>query len=432
MEIAMIVMFLAVFFAFLALGMRVAFVLAGTCLAIVFFSSDSSLSVMSIAQRTNSQLARAWPLLAIPLFIMVGEIFKFGLAERLVKMSNVFFGGTRGGLAFVTSVASFFFGGISGSAAAEAAAIGGVMIPAMKKAGYDPEFATAVTVTSSTLGPIVPPSLIMITFCWLTDGSIAALFAAGYLPGVLLCLSICLLSYYYAVKRGYPSHRRPPWKESLRLIGSALPALVLLIIIVGGILAGVFTATESAAVAVFYGLILELFFYRDLKWKHIPTVLMATAKMTGVVGLLIAFASAFGWLLTYLRVPLLFTEAVLGMHFSPALYMIIVVAAFAVLGCFLNPIAILLMTVPLLYPPAIKMGIHPLHFGLVTTIALAMGHITPPVGTTLFIGSVISDVPISKLILPIMPFIALMLAVTMILIFWPGAVLILPKLLGYA
>lgn len=420
-----------IFFVLLAIGMRVSFALASMCIAFIILM-PGSVSIVSLIPRMVSQLARAWPLMAVPLFILAGEILKFGVAQRLVNISNIFFGNLRGGLAIVDVVASFFFGGISGSAAAEVAAIGGVMIPSMVKEGYDPEFATVVTICSSVLGPIVPPSIIMIVFAWITEGSVAALFAAGYIPGFFLMLAMSSLAYYYSVKRGYPAYPRPSFRVGLRLFADGLPAVGMIIIIMGGILSGIFTATEAAAVAVVYGLLISAFIYRVLKWSDIPEILISTVKTTGIVGLLIGFAVCFSWLLSYVRIPYTFTDWIISLHLGPTQYMLVVVLIMLILGRFMNPVAALLMTIPLLYPPAVKLGIHQLHFGIIVTVSLAFGHVTPPVGVSLFIGSAMSGVPMSRLVGPLVPFLAVMIGVNIILIFWPQAVLFIPKLLGYA
>lgn len=419
------------FLLLIALGIRVTFALGAVCVMFASLLGDR-VTLTNISDRAVSQLARSWVLLSVPLFIMVGEIFKFALADRLVNMSNVFFGKVRGGLAIVNVVASFFFGGISGSAAADTASIGGILIPAMIRSGYGREFSVVVTITSSTLGPIVPPSVLMIMFAWVTGGSVAALFSAGYIPGALMCLALSLLAYVLAVRRRYPAYERPPLRECMCLLADAVPALLTVLIIVVGIVFGVFTATESAAVAVVYGALVASLYYRELKFKHVPEILMATARTTGVVGLLIAFASAFSWLLTYAGVPFWLTEVIVSLQLGRVGFLLVVMVLLLILGCFMNPVAALLMSMPLLYPPAVALGIHPLHLGAVVVVSLAMGHVTPPVGVCLFIGSAIANVPIARLIPELIPFFAVMLTVDILLILLPEAVLFLPRLLGYA
>lgn len=431
MVLKLVVIFV-IFFVLLAIKVRIPFALGIICFIIINILPIRA-NVINISQRSVSILARSWPLLAIPLFVLAGNIFKTGgMTDDIIKVVNVFFGRIHGGLAIVNVVASFFFGGISGSAAADTASIGGILIPLMVKEGYDADFSTVVTITSSTLGPIVPPSILMIIFAWTTETSIASLFAGGYIPGFCLMLAQSFVSYLISVKRNYPIYKPKPFKESLRIIYKGIPCIIFPFIVLIGILGGIFTATETGAIAVAYALIVSIFLYKKLKWNDIPTILLDTAKVTGMVGLLIAFATSLSWLLTVTRIPYLIAAYLAGINMPAIIFLLISSGIALLLGCFMNPGAILLMIVPLLYPAAMMMGIHTIHFAIVIIVALAFGHITPPVGVCLFIGSAISGLPIEKLIKPLIPFMIINLVTLAILIIFPELILFIPKLLGLA
>ena len=424
---------LVLFFLFLAIGVRISFII-GILVMLGTLIFPITIDVVSIAQHVSSELARSWVLICVPLFIFLGQIIEeSGIAGLMIDAFNIFFGKLPGGLAIINVVAGFFFGGISGSAAAETAAIGGVLIPIMVEEGYPADFSTVVTITSSTLGPIVPPSILMIVFAWLTGTSVAGLFASGFIPGAFLAMTLSILCYIISSKRQYgkKTNMRYSFKKAMAIIFKAMPVFLLPIIIVGGVLGGIFTATESASVAVVVALFLSFFIYRTLSWRKIPRMLVSTVRMTGTCILLVVFASALSWILTFSRLPNIIAEIFISLHFSAIAYLITSCSIMLILGCFINPTAILLMTIPLLYPSAVAIGIHPLHYALTTVVALSFGHVTPPVGASLFIGSSISGVPIGDLILPLMPFLAVMLLTLIIMILFPGLIMFLPRLLGY-
>jgi C4-dicarboxylate transporter DctM subunit len=371
----------------------------------------------------------SFALLAIPLFILAGELMNTGgCGRRLVRFANALVGHIRGGLAHANILASMFFGGISGSASADTAAIGAILIPAMSEEGYDRAFATVVTITSSPIGVIIPPSIIMVLYGWLSGTSVSKLFAAGFIPGAIVGLSLMILSYVISKKNRYGKTAPFQWSELKASFVDALPALVMPVIILGGIFGGVFTATEAASVAAIYGLIIAIFVYKELKPRDIPAVFMRTCVTTGGVMLLIALTAAFGWVMAAERIPLHLAEMFLKFTPTAPAFLLVVILLSLIVGCFLTPTSALIILVPILYPISLRFGIDPLHFGLVLISSLAIGHVTPPVGLCLYIGANISGIPVSGLLRPLGPFIAVMVAVSVLLAMVPDLVLLVPRL----
>jgi len=395
------------------------------------FLFGQTMPLIVFPQRVFSNLADSWLLVAIPLFIFLGEVFnKSGASKYLIDFVNILVGRVRGGLAIVNILTSFFFGGISGTSSADVAAVGGILIPEMNRVGYDNKFSTVVTVTSASLGPIVPPSVMMIIYAWLTNSSVIALFAAGYIPAIFMVISLSLLSYYYSVKKGYPLNQKKEFREIVRITKKALPALVLPMIIIVGIISGIFTVTESAAVAVAYSILISFLFYKELKLSDFPAILYNTIINTGVVGLVIAFASMFSWLLVRANVATLIAGSCNEYIHNSVIFLLVSILLFLFLGTFLNATAAILMIVPLLYPSLQTLGISPIHFGIVTTVAFAIGNVTPPVGVNLFVGSAISGLSVDEMIKTLFPFLVVMILTLIIIALLPNVVLFLPNLLG--
>lgn len=416
------------FFVCLLIGIPITFSLGIASLAAVLIGD---LPIVVIAQRVMPAIVDASVLVCIPLFILAGNVLSYGgMGDRLVNVANMLVGRSRGGLGSANVLASLLFGGISGSAAADTSAVGSVMIPSMERQGYDRSFATAITVISSPLGAIIPPSIIMIVFCWVTETSIASIFAAGYLPGLLLGGVLILVSWVMSVKRGYPVAPAISWGERARIVVDALPALAMPFMIIGGIVGGVATATETAALASVYGFLVSMFYYRDLKWSAVPELLLDTIKLTGVVLLIIAMAAVYGWLMAYDRVPFQVAEALGAMGLSPFAFLAVYVTLMIFLGCFLAPTEALIIAVPILFPVAMQLGIDPLHFGIVSVTALAFGHVSPPVGVCLFVGSAISGLSLGHIIRSLMPFYVAVFAALMLIAFYAPISLIVPQLLG--
>ena len=421
---------LIVFLFFVVIGMPVSIALGvGTLAAAVFFPA---LNPIIIPSRFVGLLSDSYLLLAAPLFILAGNIAaRGGVARAIIDLATVLVGRFRGGLAYVNIVDSMIFGGISGSAVADVSALGTFLIPQMVRKGYDKDFATVLTICTAILAPIVPPSIIAVLYAWLADESVAAIFAGGYLPGLLIALGMAVPTFVIAKRRNYPREPRPTLRSAAEAFGRALPGLMIPVIIMGGILAGVFTPTEAAAVAVVYALVVPPLFYRELRWRELPEIFADSARLSGVIGIIIGMVGAFGWVLTYSKFPLRVAAALTSVAPTWWIFLALAIVLYVFLGTFLTPSEILLITVPVLLPSAQLLGIHPIHFGMVCVIASAVGHVTPPVGLCLFLGMAISGLPMEKLVKPLLPFLGAIIAVLFLVAFIPDTVLLLPRLLGF-
>jgi len=385
--------------------------------------------VVVVVQRMATSM-ESFSLLAIPLFILAGEIInKSGAGERLVKFANRLVGHITGGLAHSNILASMFFGGISGSASADTAAIGSILIPAMAKSGYSKEFATAVTITSSPIGNLIPPSITLVIFGWLAGVQISRLFIAGIVPGILVGCMLMALSFFISKKHNFGTHQEFDLKELWLSFVDSLPALVLPIIILGGMFTGIFTATEAAAVAVVYSFLISIFIYRKPALSELPAVFVKSCKLSGGVVLLIAMTGGFGWIMSIEKIPQYLSAAFLSVTPNGLVFLFSVIAISLIVGCFLTPTSALVLLVPILFPVAQTFRVDPLHFGMVLVSALVIGHVTPPVGLCLYIGSSISGIPVSKLIKPIMPFFGVLVLLSVLIALFPEIVLLLPRLL---
>ncbi|MBX3498662.1 MAG: TRAP transporter large permease [Alphaproteobacteria bacterium] len=391
-----------------------------------------ALNPIIIPTRFVGLLSDSYLLLSAPLFILAGNIAaRGGVARVIIDFATALVGRFRGGLAYVNVVDSMVFGGISGSAVADVSALGTFLIPQMERKGYDRDFATALTVSTAVVAPIIPPSIIAVIFAWMADESVAAMFAAGIVPGLLIGLGMAVPVFVMARKRNYP--KEPP--PSLRQFGGsflrALPALVIPAIIMGGIMFGLFTPTEAAAVAVVYALAVPPIFYREPALRELPRIFADSARLSGVIGMIIGFVGAFGWVLSYSKFPFMVATAIAALHPAWWMFILLVILLYMMLGTFLTPSEIILVTVPVLLPVAQEIGVHPIHFGMVCVIASAVGHITPPVGLCLFVGMAVSGLPMERLIRPLVPFLSAIVATLLIIAFVPDLILFLPRLLGF-
>jgi tripartite ATP-independent transporter DctM subunit len=378
------------------------------------------------------QGVRSFSLLAIPFFIIAGEMMgQGGISRRLILFSNLLVGRVRGGLAQVNCMASMFFGGISGSAVADVSSIGTILIPMMKEKGYDDDFSVGITVTSACQGVIIPPSHNMIIYSLAAGGvSVGRLFLGGFVPGVLLGLGLMLVSYIFAVKRGYPKERRYTWKEALKISRDAILGLLTAVIIMGGVISGVFTATESAAIAVVYAFFITFFVYREIPLRAMKGILYSALKTLAMVMALIAAASAFGWLMAYLRIPALATEALLTVSHNKIVLLLLINLLLLVLGTIMDMAPLILITTPILYPVAIgALGMSPVHFGIMLIHNLAIGLTTPPVGSALFVGCAIGRIRIEQVFKTMLPMWLVMVAVLMLITFVPAVTMTVPNLL---
>ena len=419
------------FFVLLALGVPVAYSLGLSTAAALLLSVPANPALGTVAQRMATGLD-SFTLLAIPFFILAGQIMnKGGIARRLIALARGLLGTLPGGLAHVNILASMLFGAISGSAAAAASAIGGVMTPSMDEEGYDRPFSAAVNITSSTTGLVIPPSNVLIVYSLASGGaSIAALFLAGYVPGILVGLLLMVTAGVMAARRGYPTSTRTPIRVLARQFGSALPSLFLLVVVMGGIIGGVFTATEAAAVAVLYALVLA-FLYREITVRDLPQILLDSAATTAVVMLLIATSIGLSWVLSYESVPQMATEAIIGLTDNKILILLLINAVLLVVGTFMDMTPAVLIFTPLFLPIAVGLGIDPVQFGIIMVLNLCIGLCTPPVGGVLFIGVGVAETTIAKVIRPLLPFFAAMIVALLLVSYIPELSLWLPRLFGY-
>jgi C4-dicarboxylate transporter DctM subunit len=355
-----------------------------------------------------------------------------GVTERLVRFSNLLVGHIRGGLAHTLIVAEMFLSGVSGSAVADASALGKVLIPSMVKEGYDKEFSTALLATAATAGPIIPPSITMVVYGVTMGVSIGGLFLAGMLPGVIMCLGMMAMAYYYARKRNYPrNEKRAPLPEILRGFWSALGALILPIVILGGIMSGVFTATEAAAIAVLVAFILGFFFFNSLKLKDIPPILVSCAITTSIIMIIIGAANVTLWFLATQQVPIQVSQFFLSLSKNPYVLMLLVNIILLIVGCFMETGAAIILFAPILAPILTGVGFHPLHVGFVFVFNLVIGMITPPLGICLFVGCTIAGVSLETLSRAIWPFIVMLVAVLLLFSYIPGISMIVPQVFQY-
>ncbi|PKM58224.1 MAG: hypothetical protein CVU98_02045 [Firmicutes bacterium HGW-Firmicutes-3] len=370
-------------------------------------------------------------LMAIPFFIVAGEIMGAGgISRRLIELANVMVGRVRGGMAQVNILASMFFGGISGSAVADVSSIGAILIPMMKDNGYDDDYSVAVTVTSSCQGVIIPPSHNMIIYSLAAGGgvSVGRLFLGGMVPGVILGIGLMILSYIIAVKRGYPKGDKIPFKEKIKITMNAFFGLMTAVIIMGGVLSGVFTATESAAVACLYAFVITFFVYREIPLKRMGNILYNALKTLALVLSLIAAAKAFGHMLALLQVPALATNALLTITQNKTLLLLLILGLVLLLGCIMDMAPLILILTPILLPVVTSLGMDPVQFGVVLILALAIGLCTPPVGSALFVGCAIGKVSIEKMTKSLLPFYGVMVAVLILITFVPSIVMFIPNL----
>jgi tripartite ATP-independent transporter DctM subunit len=370
-------------------------------------------------------------LLAIPFFVFAGVLMaEGGMARRLVAFANIFVGFLRGGLAMVNILASMFFGGISGSAVADTSSIGSIMIPMMKKEGYDDHFAVNVTISSATQGIIIPPSHNAIIYAFAAGGSVSILqlFLAGIVPGILIGVALMVLAFIISMQRDYPRGQAVSLGQALRITWEALAGLFTVIIIVGGVVGGVFTPTESSAVAVVWAFFVTMFLYRDLRWTALPHVLASAVRTVAMVMIVIGFAAAFGYMLTLMQVPAKVTQLLLALSQDKYALLALINVMLLVLGTFMDMAPLILICTPILLPVIKAIGVDPVHFGIVMMLNLGVGLVTPPVGTVLFVGCAIGKLPIEKATRHLWPFWITMIVVLMLVTYLPALALWVPSL----
>ena len=415
-------------FILLIIGMPIAYALGISAFATAFYVN---LPLEAILLKLSDGVDN-FSLLAIPFFVLAGALMaEGGMAWRLVAFANIFVGFMRGGLAMVNILASMFFGGISGSAVADTSSIGSIMIPMMKKQGYDDHFSVNITITSATQGIIIPPSHNAIIYTYAAGGtiSIAQLFMAGIVPGIMIGLSLMVLAFVISKKRGYPRGRAVKLPEALRITWEALAGLLTVVIIVGGVIGGVFTPTESAAVACVWAFFVTMFIYRDLKWRQLPQLLQSVVRTVAMVMIVIGFASSFAYLMTLMQVPATATAFLLQLSDNKIVILLLINVMLLVLGTFMDMAPLLLICTPILLPVVVALGVDPVHFGIVMMLNLGIGLVTPPVGTVLFVGCAVGKVPIELASRHLWPFWLAMLVVLLLVTYNPVLTLWIPSLL---
>ncbi|MFA1819981.1 TRAP transporter large permease [Virgibacillus oceani] len=368
-----------------------------------------------------------FPIMAVPFFILAGEIMgKGGISERLFRVANSMVGNITGGFAIATIITCMFFAAISGSAPATVAAIGGIMIPAMVKLGYDRTFSAAVVAAAGSLGVIIPPSIPMVIYGTSSSSSIGDLFIAGIIPGIIVAFALSAYAYYFSKKNGYKgSGEKFSFKKLLKAIWEAKWAILIPVIILGGIYGGIFTPTEAAAVAVVVGLVAGLFIYKELKWKDLPRVLIDSSLTTATVLVIVGTATAFGRLLTVEQIPNQIADWMLSISESPIIIMLLILLLLLIVGTFMDTLAAIIILTPILLPIITSLGYDPIHFGIIMVIGLAVGFITPPVGVNLFVAQGISGVSFESLVRRVIPFIIVMAITLLFITFIPELSLIL-------
>ena len=420
------VVLLGSLFGLLALGLPIAYALGVASLVTALFIG---LPLEAILLKVSDGVDD-FALLAIPFFVLAGAIMsEGGIAWRLVAFANIFVGFMRGGLAMVNILASMFFGGISGSSIADVSSIGSILIPMMKKEGYDDEFSVNVTITSATQGIIIPPSHNAIIYAYAAGSSvsIAQLFLAGVIPGIMVGLSLMVLTMVLSSMRQYPKGELVPLRKALRVAWESLAGLMTVVIIVGGVIGGVFTPTESAAVAAVWALFVALVIYRDVPLRGLPAMMVGVVRTVAMVMMVIGFASGFGYLMTLMQLPARITTALLALSTNKYMLLILINVMLLVLGTFMDMAPLLLICTPILLPVTNLIGVSPVHFGIIMMLNLGIGLVTPPVGTTLFVGCAIGRIPIERAARSLWPFWLAMLIVLLLVTYIPELAMWIPN-----
>ncbi len=431
MEAPILILLLS-FIACLALSVPIAISIGISTVVTMLLTIPAGPAVTTVAQRMATGID-SFALLAIPFFILAGQLMaRGGIAQRLIDFARVLVGGFPGGLAYINIVACMFFGAISGSAVAATSAIGGFMIPAMEREGYERPFIVSVTMTGSITGLLIPPSNVLIVYSLASGGvSIAALFIAGYLPGILVGLGLMTVCGVIASIRAYPAGERPALTEALTIFLKAIPSLLLIVVVMGGIVAGLFTATEASAVAVIYALILTLA-YREIRIRELSDILLKTVETTAIVMLLIGTSTAMSWILSYENIPQELTAALLSLTDSRILILLFINIVLLLVGTFMDMTPAVLIFTPIFLPIAVMLGMSPLHFGIMMVLNLCIGLCTPPVGSILFVGCGLGKTSIAETTRALLPFYAVMVLALILVTYLPWISEGLPRLFGYA
>jgi tripartite ATP-independent transporter DctM subunit len=430
MELSALILLL-VFFGLLMLNVPISFCIGLATLATMLLSMDLLPALTTLAQRMAGGL-NSFALLAIPFFVLSGLLMgRGGIAKRLIECAMALVGALPGGLALVNVMSCMLFGAISGSAVAATSAIGSFMLPEMKKQGYDDSYSAAVTAAAATTGMLIPPSNIMIVYAIASGGvSIAALFVAGYLPGILLGLALMIVCAGYARVKGYPVGARLPLKLVAQKVAAALPSLFMIFLVIGGIISGAFTATEAGAIAVVYSFVLAVVVYREVKVSELGNILLKSTETTAIVLALIATSAAMSWILSYENIPQTVSQGLLTLSDNPLLILLLINLILLVVGAFMDMTPAVLIFTPIFLPVAMELGISPLHFGIMMILNLSIGLVSPPVGSVLFVACAIAKVRLEQLLKPLLPMYGAMLVVLMLVTYVPAISEWLPALFG--
>lgn len=415
----------------LAIGTPVAWSITVSSLLTMMVSIDSVASFTTVAQRMATGLD-SFALLAIPFFILSGELMnKGGIAHRLIAFAKTLVGSLPGGLALINVIAAMLMGAIAGSAMASASAMGSILGPEMEKEGYSKEFGVAVNITSATTGLVIPPSNVLIVYSLASGGvSIAALFLAGYIPGILTGLLLMMVAAIWAKKKKYNIGKGSSLKEVFKTFIDALPSLLLLVVVIGGIVIGIFTATEASAIAVLYTLVLG-FIYKEISVKNLPQILLDSSATTAVVMLLIGASMSMSWVMSYENIPQEISTGLLQISENPIIILLIINLILLAVGTFMDMTPAVLIFTPIFLPIVTVLGMDPVHFGILMILNLCIGLCTPPVGSVLFVGVGIAKTSIQKVIKPLIPMFAAMIVALLLITYFPQLTLWLPSLFGF-
>ncbi len=430
-EYAPVLVLVLSFVYLLAIGTPVAWSIAISSTLTMLVSIPLMPALTTVSQRMATGLD-SFALLAIPFFVLSGELMnRGGIAHRLIAFAKTLVGALPGGLALINVIAAMLMGAIAGSAMASASAMGSILGPEMEKEGYSKEFGAAINITSSTTGLIIPPSNVLIVYSLASGGvSIAALFLAGYIPGILTGLFLMMVAVFWAKKKKYPVGERSSIKEVFTTFWNALPSLLLLFIVIGGIVTGVFTATEASAIAVLYTLILG-FIYKEITVKNVPSILLNSSSTTAIVMLLIGASMSMSWVMSYENIPQNISDVLLNISDNKIVILLIINLLLLLVGIFMDMTPAVLIFTPIFLPVVTKLGMDPTHFGIIMVLNLCIGLCTPPVGSVLFVGVGVAKTTIEKVVRPLLPMFIAMIIALMFVTYIPELTLWLPKMFGY-
>ena len=420
-----ITVFFIIWILLLLFGMPIFFSL-GT-ISLIYLMSHQEI-LLSVPQRLT-MTADSFPLLAAPFFILMGNLMnRAGVTRRIFNFANCLVGHIKGGLGHANIVASMIFAGMSGAAVADAAGLGTIEIKAMKEGGYDVDFAAAITAASSTIGPIIPPSLPMIIYGVLANTSVGGLFVGGIIPGFLMGSALMMYVYFFARNKNYPRHQFPNLRNFHTAFKEAFLSLLTPVILLGGIFSGIFTPTEAAAVAAFYALLLG-FFYKEIKISDLPKIILRTIETNAVIMALVMTAALFGWVITRAQVPQMMGKLLVGISENPIIILLVLDCFLLFVGCFMEAIAAQMILIPILLPVVLKLGISPVHFGIIMIMNLMIGTLTPPIGVVLYVTAKVADVSFERITKATLPFLIPLLTVLLLITLFPKLTMFLPSLI---